>query len=152
MRWTLELESDNGRWRAAWTTDDKPDIPCGCESSGPPWHGHHCHHVKRPGGGWGWHRSEQSAIACAEKVLRYWRTWFEMNRWWMRSSAPGEHGSGRLEAGFAARYFERSRRVVSAVSPRKRWTTSGRSSSEAQVTAQISKLCARSAMPRRLLQ
>jgi 5-methylcytosine-specific restriction endonuclease McrA len=88
MRWTLELESHRGRWRAAWTTDVKPDLPCGCEPWRAPWHVHHCHSVKRSGGRWGWHRSEQSAIACAEKVLRYWRHWFEMNRWWNEVERP----------------------------------------------------------------
>jgi 5-methylcytosine-specific restriction endonuclease McrA len=88
MCWTLELQSDNGRWRAAWTTEDKPDLPCGCGSAGPPWHRHHCHQVDRPGGGWGWHRSEENAVACAEKVLRYWRTWFTMNRWWNEVERP----------------------------------------------------------------
>ena len=87
-QWALQLERDGNRWRCAWVVDDRPDLPCGCGADGPPYHLHHCHQVRHPGGGWGWHRSEAAAVQCAERVLRYWRWWFEENRWWREVERP----------------------------------------------------------------
>ena len=88
MQWTLHFERDGSRWRCAWVVDGRPDLPCGCGAVGPPWHLHHCHQVRPPGNGWGWHRSESAAIQCAEGVLRYWQWWFECNRWWREVERP----------------------------------------------------------------
>lgn len=88
MRWTLQFERDGDRWRCAWVVDDRPDLPCGCGADGPPWHLHHCHQVRPPGRGWGWHRSEAAAVQCAERVLRYWRWRSENKLWWHEVELP----------------------------------------------------------------
>jgi len=86
--WILIIENEGRRWRCAWASDQRPDLPCGCGADGSPWHLHHCHDVKAPGRGWGWHRSEAAAVQCAERELRFRQWWFESNRWWREVEYP----------------------------------------------------------------